>query len=240
MQPLVLNVAQTALVSESCADPALWSAWAQSEASEPPAGEAPSYSVIPAGVRRRLSPLGRCALAAYAALDPSESEPTVWASSWGDISRTFRLTTSLAETCEVSPADFALSVHNAVGAQAAIWRKNHACATAMAAGPVTASCALVQARLALLHADSVVLVRYEEALPELWRGKGAPDAAPLACAWAARLTRDKTDRTVTLTQSAGTSDSQACRILEEVRFWLGGRSAYAESDGRSRWRWEHA
>lgn len=199
MQPLVLNVAQTALVSESCADPALWSAWAQSEASEPPAGEAPSYSVIPAGVRRRLSPLGRCALAAYAALDPSESEPTVWASNWGDISRTFRLTTSLAETCAVSPADFALSVHNAVGAQAAIWRKNHACATAMAAGPVTAS-----------------------------------------CAWAARLTRDKTDRTVTLTQSAGTSDSQACRILEEMRFWLGGRSAYAESDGRSRWRWEHA
>ena len=100
---------------------------------------------------------------------PQADEPTVWASSWGDISRTFKLTQTLSQHEDMSPADFALSVHNAVGAQAAIWLKNHASTSAVAAGPVTASCALLEAFLKLQSSPSVLVVRYEESMPELWR-----------------------------------------------------------------------
>lgn len=147
MTAIRLHVSDVSVVSSRCDNPALWRTWAQTSAPAPLAETTTSYAAIPAGVRRRLSPLGRCALSALASLKPQADEPTVWASSWGDISRTFNLTQTLSQHEDLSPADFALSVHNAVGAQAAIWLKNHASTSAVAAGPVTASCALLEAFL---------------------------------------------------------------------------------------------
>lgn len=120
MTAIRLHVSDVSVVSSRCDNPALWRAWAQTSAPAPLAETTTSYAAIPAGVRRRLSPLGRCALSALASLKPQADEPTVWASSWGDISRTFKLTQTLSQHEDMSPADFALSVHNAVGAQAAI------------------------------------------------------------------------------------------------------------------------
>ncbi len=168
MTAIRLHVSDVSVVSSRCDNPALWRAWAQTSAPAPLAETTTSYAAIPAGVRRRLSPLGRCALSALASLKPQADEPTVWASSWGDISRTFKLTQTLSQHEDMSPADFALSVHNAVGAQAAIWLKNHASTSAVAAGPVTASCALLEAFLKLQSSPSVLVVRYEESMPELW------------------------------------------------------------------------
>ena len=186
---------------------------------------------FPPACAGRLSPLGRCALSALASLKPQADEPTVWASSWGDISRTFKLTQTLSQHEDMSPADFALSVHNAVGAQAAIWLKNHASTSAVAAGPVTASCALLEAFLKLQSSPSVLVVRYEESMPELWRNNDS-DSAPLPCAWSLRLTSAPNAQTIKLkTVDAANVEKSACHILDEIRFLINGTDAYAESDG---------
>lgn len=237
MSALCLHVEALSVISSQCADPNLWHQWACSEENCLPCGDTPDFAAIAPGVRRRLSPMGRCALAAYAALNPQVTEPVVWASSWGDISRTFRLTQALTETGEVSPADFALSVHNAIGAQAAIWLKNHCPASAVAAGPVTASCALIEAHLKLHSCDSVVVVRYEEALPALWQETGLPDTSEAACAWAVRLTKESATNTLSLSHGKEVS-VPACCILNEVRFLLGAIHSYDETDGQSAWHWE--
>ena len=131
MTAIRLHVSDVSVVSSRCDNPALWRAWAQTSAPAPLAETTTSYAAIPAGVRRRLSPLGRCALSALASLKPQADEPTVWASSWGDISRTFKLTQTLSQHEDMSPADFALSVHNAVGAHAASWLTTHASTSAV-------------------------------------------------------------------------------------------------------------
>lgn len=97
MTAIQLHVSDVSVVSSRCDNPALWRAWAQTSAPAPLAETTTSYAAIPAGVRRRLSPLGRCALSALASLKPQADEPTVWASSWGDISRTFKLTQTLSQ-----------------------------------------------------------------------------------------------------------------------------------------------
>lgn len=137
----------------------------------------------------------------------------------------------------MSPADFALSVHNAVGAQAAIWLKNHASISAVAAGPITASCALLEAFLKLQSSPSVLVVRYEESMPELWRNNGS-DSAPLPCAWALRLTSAPNAQMIKLeTVDAANVEKSACHILDEIRFLINGTVAYAESDGVRAWHW---
>ena len=78
----------------------------------------------PAMLRRRLTPLGKLAVSAIAELKPQENEPMVFASSWGDLARSFALLESLCSSAEMSPAAFALSVHNAIGATTAIWLKD--------------------------------------------------------------------------------------------------------------------
>ena len=108
MTAIRLHVSDVSVVSSRCDNPALWRTWAQTSAPAPLAETTTSYAAIPAGVRRRLSPLGRCALSALASLKPQADEPTVWASSWGDISRTFNLTQTLSQHEDLSPADFAL------------------------------------------------------------------------------------------------------------------------------------
>ena len=197
----------------------------------------PAASPVPAMIRRRLSPLGRLALGALCDLAPRPQEPAIYASSWGDLSRSWTLLESLSATGEMSPAAFALSVHNAVGAQAAIWLKNHAPTSAVAAGPVTASCALLEAFLKLQSSPSVLVVRYEESMPELWRNNDS-DSAPLPCAWALRLTSAPNAQTIKLeTVDAANVEKSACHILDEIRFLINGTVAYAESDGVRAWHW---
>ena len=235
MTRIGLSLNGFAAVTVQCADIKQWQIWARSRESAAPTGNEADFSCIPAGVRRRLGALGRCALAAYAALEPSASEPTVWASNWGDIAKTFKLTSTLAESNETSPAEFALSVHNAIGAQAAIWRKNHLPCTALAAGSITASAALIEAFVQLREAPSVIVVRYEEGLPELWRPQDAQELP--AVAWAARLCLQGKGTPLTLESFKPSQPALCGGILEEIRFLCAGASTYVETDGRRGWRW---
>ncbi len=237
MNGLLFHVSGVSAVSAGCADPALWQSWAHEGGTQAPVGAAPDFSCIPASIRRRLSLMGRCALAAYAALAPEEGEPAVWASSWGDISRTFKLTGALSEDGDMSPADFALSVHNGIGAQAAIWKKNHTACPAIAAGPVTGSCALIEAALLLQQSPSVIVVRCEEPLPELWSGTTLTDSAMEPCAWAARFTLAPSENVFTLTPVQGVEAGACGGIFDEIRFLLGASSRCEQTDGVQAWRW---
>lgn len=238
MPQMFFHMTQIAVVTPECADIAKWQEWAHSDSDITPTHQAPDYSVIAPSVRRRLSVMGRCALTAYASLTPEKTEPTIWASSWGDISRTFKLTQSLAESSEMSPAEFALSVHNAIGAQAAIWLQNHTATTAIAAGELTASSAFIEAYLKLQHCPSVILVRYEDVLPALWNHNNESDASPLTCAWAIRLSTKKSNSSFTLKPCNPFGSSLNHNILSEIRFLLGGISSYEENDGQRGWHWE--
>jgi hypothetical protein len=85
-----------------------WKAWT-------PANDAqPDVSVIPAMLRRRLSPMGRAALSVIMPLACIHGAmPLVYVSRHGDLSRTLGLLEDLAKGDPLSPTAFSLSVHNA-------------------------------------------------------------------------------------------------------------------------------
>lgn len=201
----------------------------------------PAASPVPAMIRRRLSPLGRLALGALCDLAPRPQEPAIYASSWGDLSRSWTLLESLSATGEMSPAAFALSVHNAIGATAAIWLKDRQPFKAVCAGHLTATAGLTECALALTHAPSVLFVRYEPLMPEACQGPGIDECAPYPVAWAARLVKAPSEKTLfaldvsPLTQGQAPAEdaaeetaANAGGILGEIALLSGASAHYAE------------
>lgn len=85
-----------------------WKAWTPAHNTQP------DVSVIPAMLRRRLSPLGRAAMSVIMPLAQIHGAmPLVFVSRHGDLNRTLGLLQDLATGEPLSPTAFSLSVHNA-------------------------------------------------------------------------------------------------------------------------------
>lgn len=78
-------------------------------------GDDVDVSMIPPMLRRRLNTLGRqCAAQIMPLLNDDPQLPLVYCSQHGDIQRTFKILSQLAESGTISPKDFSLAVHNAI------------------------------------------------------------------------------------------------------------------------------
>jgi hypothetical protein len=76
--------------------------------------EQPDVSMIPAMLRRRLSPVARIAMSVIMPLvETHGAMPLVYVSRHGDLNRTFQLLKDLCCGEPLSPTAFSLSVHNA-------------------------------------------------------------------------------------------------------------------------------
>jgi hypothetical protein len=162
---------------------AQWQEWA-SRPGLPMGEEQPPVAQMPPMLRRRLGQLGR--MAAQAAYD-SESPggiPVVFASRYGDASRSLALLRDFSLGEMVSPADFALSVHNAIGAMYSIARRDTGNFSSIAAGAASAAAAVVEAACLLADgASEVLLVCYDAALPGEYAAFADEAAACYAFAW---------------------------------------------------------
>jgi len=120
--------------------------------------------------RRRLSPLARGVLHCAGRLGGKGDLRMVFASRHGESARTLGLLRDLAAGTELSPALFAMSVHNAVPGLLTILRGNRAACTALSAGAESFGYGLLEAFAAWkAEPGTPLLLLYgEEPLPELW------------------------------------------------------------------------
>lgn len=200
--------------------------------------------------RRRLALLGKMAVAVadqvLAPLSGSAQDlPVVWASRYGDAQRSLELLGEHARSAPLSPTSFALSVHNAIGAQHSIARRMTGNALCVAAGDSTVEAGLVEC-LGLLAegAPQVLLVCYDAPLPEDYALFQDEPACAYAWAWllgavpAAGAQRVLTLESVDLPVERGPEGD--ARLLPhglEVLQWALARG----QGGRSRdGRWRHA
>ena len=132
----------------------------------------------PASLRRRITPVGRSALAAAWSLHTDgESPRLIFSSRHGEYERIWSLLHSLAESGEVSPAEFSLSVHHALAGLLSIATGNRAGHTAIAAGVESFGYGLLEAVAAMTEdAKPVLFVHFDDALPEAY-GTVAGDPA---------------------------------------------------------------
>src|SRR5687768_2611342 len=121
-----------------------WQAWARD--AWPPEGALEArVEAMPALQRRRLNPLGRAvAQVAWECHQPCADVPVVLASGYGDAQRCLQLLKDHSLTGDMSPTEFALSVHNAIGAMYSIARQDGAGYTSLAAGPASAALGVLE------------------------------------------------------------------------------------------------
>jgi hypothetical protein len=135
-------------------------------------------------LRRRVSPLGQQALKAAWELVESASARLIFSSRHGEFGRTLSIMDSLVRQEDTSPADFTLSVHHALAGLLSIARGNHAGHTTVAAGSESLLYGLTEAAACLTEdpAKPVLLVYYDEPLPEPYSHFGRPGEESVALA----------------------------------------------------------
>lgn len=151
-------------------DVAAWAAIVCGQTVEP-FGAAGDVSVIPAGPRRRLPPFARDVLrCALPLLREAPQTPVVYSSPNGDLDSTLTLLKDIARHELLSPALFALSVHNAPAGALSQCLAGPGDQISIAGDEATLSAGLVEAyaRLASGECASLLLIHAEERLPETY------------------------------------------------------------------------
>jgi len=153
-----------------------WSMW-QADASE----VAPNVKDLPMMLRRRLSRLGKIAMRVAHDIKDEKAVLLVFSSRYGESAQTIKLLLALADKEPLSPAGFSMSVHNGLAGLLSIATKNTQNHTAISAGPSSFSHGLLEAVCLLQNenTDGVLLVHYDEPLPEFY-GPFHDEAFPTA------------------------------------------------------------
>ena len=180
---------------------------------------------------------------AYQCMDGRDNIPTVFCSRHGEVARAVDLLGAMAIGEPVSPAGFGLAVHNASAGLFSIARKDTANHIALAAGSSSVEHAVIEACGLLADGEPMVmLVNYDNVLPEVFRQ--FQDADEQAYAWAWMLV-PASDDAISLEWQAAASESEAAsesRVelpggLQVLRFQLGKEQRMERVANGRRWLW---
>lgn len=225
-----------------------WLAWAQ-QPYLPPEGDLDvPLSDFPAMSRRRLSTLGKMAVAVAdnvqhaAQIDWSET-PVVWASRYGDAHRSLQLLHSQVQGEPMSPTAFGLSVHNGIAAQHSIARKVHANSLCVAAGVHTAEAGLVEAAGLLQEgAPQVLLVCYDAPLPDSYAQFHGEPMCAYAWAWLMTAANPHSGLATSVLQAMPSAEPASHADLPNLPHGLQVLQSMLSHTPYTcnGWRWEHA
>jgi len=219
-----------------------WQGYAQGEKVLSDSQELPALKQIPAMQRRRLSPFAKLALhcALNAADECLTTVPSVFASRHGDLAKTSKLISDVAAEEVLSPTQFGLSVHNAVGGLFSIYTGNKAPLTAVSAGEDTFFTAIIDAlcKLSANEYSQVLVVFTETVVPEIYQEYVAQEEVNIACALLLRAA-EQGEEAYTLTLQANTenqqSESQHMQVLDFLNFYYSNNEQANVSSKRHLW-----
>lgn len=188
--------------------------------------------------RRRLSPLAMAACAvAWRCQLQSGDMPSVFYSSHGESRYYFEMLEGMAQGEKISPTRFSLSVHNAIAGQFGIHAESHLPYVCLAGGTEGLFAALLEAAGMLLESPRVLLVCYEQPLPEVWR----PYLATPETTWALGMVLARGDESGsqlrlarTPASNAGDTESGEPGLVQAI---LNGQRSGDSRLERSHWQW---
>lgn len=213
-----------------------WDSWARGERVALAAGQ-PALAGLDPMLRRRAGALGRLALEPLLGCDAA-GLPVVFCSRHGEAQRSVGLLRALALGEPLSPTEFSLSVHNAVGGLFSIAHGARQPVTAVAGGPASAAHGLIEACAQLDAATpEVALVVYDMPLPPPYDGFRDEPEQPFGWAWVIGLPAGEHHSLEWTTPAAGGAEpASECLGLALLRAFLRGDAASLDCDGR-RWQW---
>lgn len=176
---------------------------------------------IPPLLRRRFTPLGKCAMGATLQLiKEGENIPSIFASRHGDTALTFSLLEDIGRDEPMSPTGFSLAVHNAVSGLYTIARKDTSTVTAIAAIQGLILNTLFEAIGQLQTHDRVLCVIYDEPLPDLYCRYTLSEEFPYAIAMILNNTQgesytlEQDNNAEQINEAMSKHDAQSMQFLE--------------------------
>ena len=222
-------------------------AWTARIADGSPVGniDASTTDQTPASLRRRITPIGRTALAAaWSMVGLAEGPRIIFSSRHGEYARSYGLLQSIAESGEVSPSEFSLSVHHALVGLLSIATVNRAGHTAIAAGPESFGYGLLEA-VASANDDGgpVLFVHFDAPLPDAYETVAAffPEPAVVGLLITPSHRGAGEEMALAVGPAAGNGCAGGESLAVHFVDFLNGRSPDGEAEGeRLRWRWRRA
>lgn len=197
---------------------------------------------VPTLLRRRVGPIGQAVLRAAWSLPGIDRARFVFASRHGEFDRTLTMLNEVADDDGPTPADFSLSVHNALGGLLSVSTGNRRGHTALAAGVDSFGFGLMEAAVCLLERpeEPVMLAFYDTGLPHGYPDR-APPAAEVTLALALMLVPPRhAPRSVVMTATPAVAEPGEAAASVFLRF-LQSTAAETAADGeRMSWTWRHA
>lgn len=225
----------------------VWAEWLQRAfIIEEVGANPPAVSDMPAMLRRRARLLGRMALeVAYACVGDLNEVPTIFCSRHGEVAHSIELIQQQIAEGTVSPIGFSSAVHNATAGLFSIARKDHSNHIAIAAGTSTIEHAIIEA-CGLLNdgATAVLLVHYEQALPQIFHG--FEDCLEQTYAWAWLMVPAKKESlslhwkcAFNLTENNHAKGDETPPGLQILRFHLSKQKHLERITENQHWIWSH-
>jgi hypothetical protein len=204
-----------------------------------------SAKALPILLRRRVTPAGQRALRAAYALAHDPRTRYVFCSRHGEFQRTLGLLQTIATKEPTSPADFSLSVHNALAGLLSMASKSQAGHTAIAAGHDSFGFGVLEALscLAAQPDEPILLVFFDDHLPAPYAE--LPDSDHPGIAVALLLSPGRGDPNDLILSIESRNDgsaplSERGQALDFLSFLLSEQSELICPGGRTMWRWRRA
>jgi beta-ketoacyl synthase-like protein len=216
-----------------------WSGGADSRQGD----SSPAAAVLPAMLRRRISTVGQMAFQASTRLSEQRTARFIFCSRHGEFDRTLRILQSLIAKEPVSPADFSLSVHNALAGLLSIAWENTAGHTVISAGADSFGYGLLEgvACLKAASSDRVMVVYFDDLLPHPY---DEIDGSAETCVALALLIAppgyDGCDFSIGLgtRDLTGQAQSASGQALDFIRFMLSDEREKKSIGERTLWHWQ--
>ena len=163
--------------------------------------------------------------------------PAVFYSSHGESRYYFEMLEGMAAGEKISPTRFSLSVHNAIAGQFGIHAESHLPYVCLAGGTEGSFAAFLEAAGMLLEVPKVMVVCYEQPLPEVWQ----PYLAASNTTWALAMVVTREDepgpQLRLIRKPVGNSVEVESGEPGLIRAILGGQKSGDCRLERSVWRW---
>jgi hypothetical protein len=223
-----------------------WAVWPplQADAEQDLATQKELLARVPKMLKRRLSPLAKTVFcAANQCIDEHMIVPAVFSSSHGELAKSFSMMEMLEAGEEISPTTFSLSVHNAIAGLFSIAWQNQLQCTVVASGEEGLAAAFIEA-IGLLQegAEQVLLVFYDEPLPDFYPSAPFKLSTDESSALALRIAKSGEGHTLRMSSLplTGNDGEQPVQLMALVRFLAGPQAQLTLKTPRHSWRWEKA
>lgn len=215
-----------------------WCQWAQSPASVDERAALTKCSHLPMMAARRLNSGSRAAVdCGLALLKRQQVEAIVFTSRHGELERNLSILQALAQDIDLSPTDFAMSVHNAAAGSLTISAGAPLVASSLSAGIDSFAQGLVEVAT-LLHAGyrQVMLVDFDGMLPAFYHPLLPSQMPRYPYAVALVFTAGQQLQVQGMAGGQGQEPAMA-QSLQFLHAWLAGRSQFLLGGERLNWHW---